>query len=1300
MLKKLLVAVLALTMMIGLFNSALAAKSKLISPAQPAGQLETRARGDRTSPGCTDWVYESYWDNTYYIWQFPDVTNGTTFPNTRFTNGVDFELGLVEFYLRTPGWGSINGVGMTFYIWNSDADGLPNTSSVIYSVPYNPIVWAAWPHSGSGKTAYVDFTIPDMPAFKGNFNVGFSPIVNVAGQYMSIFSGSGDPATMAYWGVDGEGRSSSNYHGAFYSNLDLYGFDYSWAIDLYKCATPPPACDYPAVPNPTDQWPVWGHDFGRSSQSGIALGTDICGIASAWTYNLTPTTLITRTTPLIVNDKVYVVYADRVVCLELSTGTPLWSSITLPWGPAVSTLLSAPAIEDGWLYMGTGATVAGGPAGFLRVNAVTGALGWGRGAGLGTVLESGTASTQVSPPVIIGDVVFFGNQGGVLYALNKNTGVTLGYTNLTVTPSSTITAKMMGSLSSDGTNLFIGTANVTTLAPALGCVYSLRFNTVTNVFTQNWVYEQPAAVQLLYPGGFFSAPSYRCGNLFIQSAAVRNVDDGYCGYRQDLNPATGAQLWFADMTEGAAWNAPAATMASPAGPIAVFSNYNTSGYNGAPTTRGIRAVNTYNSTVWAINGTSTNWDNQVWNSATVTQDNWVFYGVTDRTTGFGVWKIVNGNTGDVVTQYATSGYVNGTAIAHSNVDGHDYIVTTTYRQLNSAGTAVVGSGLVLAFRDKGVRPRLVVPTTFVQFNSTNDAEALLGPVQRTATAAITNTGCADLTYTTTLSDGLVFAKIRTVSLSDQKLAANLAANLIDHKVGDILPNDEPKYSKFIEQSLVQNGEGDEYLPGTQVKPAIANSARLGIPTWAHWVSGDHGTIAAGGSADFTFVFTLPLMKKLGVNEFYVELSTNDPDYNPEIPFGSPQGVQSEIAYSMPYMYCGIDIDTMHFGTVGVAWANNIGLLGHGDYAREFTPSTAASDSDHMFQGSMFYAKDMNSAAWNPISGKGAWDALVDGTLLYGYYASGEDCGGCATNVTLPVEYTTDGITYTSLQGDICTYGMVDSGQSMGYYPNQDGPSMGILVHSQEIGVYGAPFADFKLTVQTINNRNATPINGLYYGSFVDWDVSLTNVDAGTGDAEKGYIYEYGSGKAYGQIGLPSKGSNWPDGTPTDPMYNGRIMHSRDDYQQDLQFDSLYNWIDKYAEGSITIKTPVDVSSYDKSYEVAFGKTDLGAYGHHTFGFATFGLSAYTSPTDVDNLRKFVNKLAGFGRGDIDNNNVIDLRDLVRLSRYVHGLGAGPVPFKHLGDVDNSGVVNAADVTYLAAYFFGLSTTPPKSTFVF
>jgi hypothetical protein len=1289
MLKKLLVAVLALTIIVGLFSPALAANTKtgIISLDQPV----PRDRAPRSSPGCTYEVDEYYYSGATSILRLPDAY-GDDFFNTRFTNGVPFELQYIECTFYKPY--TTLGAGATIYAWKS-LDGFPDLSQVIYSAPVNPIPFP------SGNFMYIGVPVPDMPAFSGDFHVGFSPIVNAPGQRVGILADAN--AT--------NGRSSE-YYGAWGTMLDDWGTDYAFLIDAYKCATPPPPCV--ATADPTDQWPVWCHDFGRSSQTGIALGADICGIANAWTYDLGMAEgayrQIARTAPLIVNDLVYVFYVDRVVCFNLLTGVPAWTSKTLPWGNTVAVgigpaLLSNPCIVDGYLYMGTGGAVAGGGPGFMKIDAATGTLVWSRGAGLGGAELEGTASTTaIATPVVIGDKVFFGTQQGIMYALYTATGATAYYSTLPTEGG--LTAKLMGSISSDGTNLFIGTANATAVASiATGRVYSFLPNGVG--FTQNWVYNQPAAVLAAYPGGFWSAPSYRNGYLFIQSVAVRNATTGYCGFRQCLIAADGSQHWYSDVVQGAARQSPPATICSgvDGALTAIYASYNTSGYQGNGDTRGVKAVNMFNGTEWD-NAGGANWENQVFCAATVTQDPWVFYGAND-TYGQnalqpygGNWIITDGLTGDIFAQYSLSGPVNGTSIAHGS-DGKDYIVVTTQWSKNGNGPTN-GGGLVLAFTDQGARPRLVVPGTYLEFTSTDDAEPT--PVQRTAYDAILNTGCADMTYSAPFADVPLKARVSTVSFAGQQVAADLAAKLIDRTVDDMTPFNEPKTSDVFVSSLVLNAEGDWSMPATQVKPALANSARLAPPTWVTWVDGETGTIPGGGSADFTFQFDLSQMSKLGVNVFYVQVSTDDPDYNPEIIAPAPQGVQAELAYSMPYRYCALDIDTMSFGTIGKAWHNNTGVLGGGDYAVEFAPSNATGETDHLFQGSVFYMNDMASAAWNPTSGSTDWDPLIDGGFLYGFYPTGTDCGGCLKNVTLPaVEYTTNGgVSYSSLTGDICTSAMVDSGQDMGYYPYQDGPSMGLLIKQREIGVYGAAFSAFKLTIQDIINRNATPINGLYYGTFIDWDVQASNVDSGGGDAVKGYIYQYGSLKSYGTIGLPSKGSYWPDGTKTDPMYNARLM-AASDYQQDLQFDSLYDWADKYPEHSFTAKPLGSTSTNpDKSSMATYGKVNLAGYGQHSFGFVDFGIvSGFTGPTQIETIMKFANKLSGFGRGDVDGNDVINLVDLVKLSNYVALplTKPGPTPFKHLGDVNCDGLVNAADVTLLYQYFFA-GGTPPKSTFVF
>ncbi len=70
----------------------------------------------------------------------------------------------------------------------------------------------------------------------------------------------------------------------------------------------------------------------------------------------------------------------------------------------------------------------------------------------------------------------------------------------------------------------------------------------------------------------------------------------------------------------------------------------------------------------------------------------------------------------------------------------------------------------------------------------------------------------------------------------------------------------------------------------------------------------------------------------------------------------------------------------------------------------------------------------------------------------------------------------------------------------------------------------------------------------------------------------------------------------------------------------------------------------------------------------------------------------VNKWVGFGRGDVNNDNSINLADLVYLSQTVAG-GPGAIPFAHLADVNADGAIDAADVTFLVNYYFNYGNCP-------
>jgi len=1326
MLKKLLVAVLVLTIFIGLFSPALATKNPTDADRFPVSQMADK--GTRGYPCAT----EEYDAAVQYIytWKSPDKY-GDNYWNERFTNAAQCSLKTIYMaFYPTSG----RAPGATIFVSHSNGlgfpdftPGSPHLNDVCASIPIL-VVTDYYPNWTTVDLTLIPGGAPAQ--FTGDFNVGYSTIKNDPRDSLKIVSDDyQNPQARS------SSYSTTPYPADWMLMVDDWGYDFNFFIAVDKCCYSP-ACD--PGPLATDQWPIWCHDFGRSSQSGITLGTDICGIALAWKYDIGMVGVggtllrIERTTPLIVNDLVYVFYTDRVVCLYLNgplAGTVKWSSKTFTgaapwdWGPAIGTIWSDPAIVDGNLYMGTGAVAGSAGGGFIKVDAATGAKVWARGTFWGTPLPS-PGATQYAPPVIIGNKVFFGNSVGSLYGLDIATGASTNFGNLKVVPGGA-NAIMAGSLSSDGTNLFVGTGNSPTV-PTLGCVYSLLPQvTPLTGFTENWHYLPPPAVQAAYPGGFTSAPSYRCENLFIHPNTVYNLitgnscgGTGYCGYRQDLDPLTGIEKWASYYVQGAAYASPPATMGTPTGVRAVFANITTGGcQSSGVSTRGIRAVNaTTNTTMWGNYGVY-GLNNMVYCAASVTQDPWVFYGTADpygmnlRNKYGGNWIITNGTTGAITVSYALTGYLNGTAIAHGTDDGsgfgNNWIVVTCQRSEH-----LLGSGQVYAFRDKGPRPRMVIPSTVVTLDPVQQSDPI--PVGKTVPAAIKNSGCMPLTYTLgALSDVPLLGaqtpalakgngtsvEISTVSSASKMRADNLANSLIDQRVEDLSPMGESvKDSKFFnDQSPVLD---DEYVPAGRVKPAIANSSRLGIPAWVTLTSATPNPIPGGGSATLTFDFYRNQMAFLVTNTFYVDITaSNDPDYNID---DTTHHVLSEIQVDVPYVYCAAQTGNMRFGDTGNEFYSNNGVFGDGGPGLDF--SLNGSD-DYLYAGTMFFMTSMSSAAWNP-QGSSVPAGL---SFLMPFMVGPGNCGGCGTDATLPVAYTPDGgSSYAWVHGDTCSFAVIDTGQAFGVWPHQTGPSMGILVKYREIGAYGPDFGDFKLVVADITNRNAGTLTGLYYGNYADWDVG-SGMNNGNGNVSNGIVYENDGAIVRGFIGLPLKGSYFNGVTPTNPMYNALIMANNawvypSATCPECLLDSLYAGVNARPQGAVSYVGAASPGGtpLDAAIEVAFGKVNLAGGATKTYGFAMWGSNAAPTPlVDMDIRAKFINKFAGFGRGDVNNDGVINLGDVVRLARWVAGVpGAlGPVPFRHLGDVNNDTVVNSADVIYLAAYFF-TGGPAPKSAFMF
>ena len=1197
---------------------------------------------------------------TYY-WPEPDAY-GDTYRNQRFTNVEYCSLKTVN--LGFDGTGSIGAPGAQVNIWNSDGT---YPTSVITSYLINPVV-DFFPNFTS-----IDVT-PANLILAGDYHVGYTTILNNPGDVLAILSDDGN---------SGSGRSVEFYLGQWWLMANSWGVDVDFLINVDRCCLPPGYC--PVTCSATDEWPTFAHDYGRTGQSELTLG-DLCGIVNAWTF--VGNSASNFSSPVIANDLVLCAHDDRIQAVNLLTGALVWDTKVLPgYATAINTgLRSQITIDGGAFYIGTG-----GLRGFLKGNLATGALIWVRGLGVGNPLPGVPGLVTYGGNIVRGNEVYFGDANGQIYSLNATTGAN-NYSAQLLT-SNALKGAIVGAPSTDGNQLFVPiAANLANATTGIGGIHSV---TPGVSFTPNWYFESPNVPTL--HEGFASAPAVRCDNLFIQASFAFGNSGDFTGYRQNLNPATGVPNWANYFLTGANLFG---GNTSVTGNTAYFSSV-TNGFNTATTSvRGVRAVSFANSTVWLNGGTASLADNNVFQSTAVTCDPYVVYGAYSLNDGIGHWIIADGNTGAKLIDYSfDAGIPNGTAIATGS-DGFDYLVVSTRWEL------LTTNGGLFAFKNGGPRPRLSVPEAVVAFTGTNTAES--SPVQRTDLDAVVNVGCATLNVTATLEAGdPPAARISSVNPALAKQANFLANNLVDYTVEEMMGR-QPATANFKGAALnVEMDAEGEVLAVTRnadIKVAKANSAALAQPTWVDWVSPfsvgatvNFG-VAAGLGQSFTFQFDRSGMNFLAPNNFFVEIDSDDPDFNLQDPLASPQTV---IEYQIPYEYCAKDTGRMAFGTAGGEWYTNYGRLADGAVAFEFTLD-GTSDGAMPYSGGMWFMTSMDDAAWNPDASSVPAGFGFLFPFYVGPFANG-DCGGCDFNVNLPVEYTTNnGVSYANTIGDLCTFAMIDSLQGAGLWPHQAGPEMGLLISYREVGTYGADFDDFKLIVVDIANRNGSPVNGLYYGNIEDWDP----LDVGYGDPSKGIVYQgNGTTTARGFIGLPLNGSYWPNGTKTDPMYNSRTLENGEVVYPSAAcpeciLDSLFAFVDGLPEGTHDLMIDGALGP-DKSTLAAFGKVDLPGFGSHSYGFAIFGFGASANLTaDAEALSKFVNKYAGFARGDVNNDDLIDLRDLVRLSRYVSIPGSpGPAPFKHLGDVDNDGDVDADDCSYLAAYYF-TGGAPPKSAFKF
>jgi hypothetical protein len=454
---------------------------------------------------------------------------------------------------------------------------------------------------------------------------------------------------------------------------------------------------------------------------------------------------------------------------------------------------------------------------------------------------------------------------------------------------------------------------------------------------------------------------------------------------------------------------------------------------------------------------------------------------------------------------------------------------------------------------------------------------------------------------------------------------------------------------------------------------------LALPAFVELPAGSEtGTLAPGTMLNQEFILD-PAQMFRGANPFILEFDTDDPDYNPEddspYPHADPQAAITVIAVK-GYDFCD---GYIYFGAGGAntAYVNNAGYNSTSGPSDAFSIDGGASD-DMLYHHSFFYGYEPHMA-WVEEAGN-SWNHFEPNSL-------------CTFSVVTEDLYDASGAS-VAVSIDKFEASFIDSlkDQVTGEFDNANTPGLEMFI--KEYGGYDDAFANFKYVYLEIANRGSDPIPAdLYWGTFSDWDVGVDVGVGMVGDGVSAYrIYDTGDpAYQFGMGAVPMLGNLYLGGSPTMGAYGTHMLANDPVVYDSYIVDSLFYYIDNCAPYTDCYYPGTEVGTnpgQDMSAIIVGDKQFVDGDAVIKGGLVMFGFTDAAAPADdVAGVMDFANKFAGFGRGDVNNDRVVNLLDLCVLNCYVNDCGCTPYPFLYLGDVNADGNINTADVDYLFNYLF-------------
>ncbi|MBI5266614.1 MAG: PQQ-binding-like beta-propeller repeat protein, partial [candidate division Zixibacteria bacterium] len=452
----------------------------------------------------------------------------------------------------------------------------------------------------------------------------------------------------------------------------------------------------------------------------------------------------------------------------------------------------------------------------------------------------------------------------------------------------------------------------------------------------------------------------------------------------------------------------------------------------------------------------------------------------------------------------------------------------------------------------------------------------------------------------------------------------------------------------------------------------------------------------------------PLVNR-GPNPFYCEFTViNDVDYYLDDPARRPELYMNLIGG------CLDDTTTLKFGAASAnqRLVTNTTRIATGDWSDGPAGHHGVKIDgliEITYQTFSAYGINERRQAWNSQGWHGGgedgswWSTLGDPNFCDNKckptLSTGLDLG----------QFSTDGLTYSTITGSRACRTYIDSVQNFDdglggwdYTLYKDAPfdndsTIGMTTTSKVYAVVDAPAGatvlnNVTLDVMEIKHRTGLAVPGWKMWAYNDNDLGSKD----TAYYDQAHSVGWAAVTPTPALGKVSGFMKIPFGPGYTPLRNVTACS-----QNTISF--IDDWDSAWFYTSKPYGQYVNSQAGAADYGALFGLDwhDFAAGETYKVGVGFFAFKDLDSSNcstcgsaKISKLATLVNKWAGFGRGDVNDDGVVNLVDIIYLADHINFATAGPRPFKHLGDVNNStGAPDVADVTYLVNFYFSYGPAP-------